>query len=95
MNPARSKLAAATETRIDLRAPPVAPTRAAAFRYWWKLGWISFGGPAGQIAIMHHDLVEPSRLGRPIDRSELRKVRTRTNEVEDLHEGGTPAAASG
>src|ERR1700693_829008 len=58
MNPARSKLAAATETRMDSRAPPVAPTRAAAFRYWWKLGWISFGGPAGQIAIMHHDLVE-------------------------------------
>ena len=37
---------------------PRAPTRAEAFRYWWKLGWISFGGPAGQIAIMHHDLVE-------------------------------------
>jgi chromate transporter len=44
--------------RIDSQAPPTAPTRAAAFRYWWKLGWISFGGPAGQIAIMHHDLVE-------------------------------------
>jgi chromate transporter len=37
---------------------PQAPTRAQAFRYWWKLGWISFGGPAGQIAIMHHDLVD-------------------------------------
>ena len=37
---------------------PRAPTRAEALRYWWKLGWISFGGPAGQIAIMHHDLVE-------------------------------------
>jgi chromate transporter len=37
-------------------APPRAPTRAEAFGFWWKLGWISFGGPAGQIAIMHREL---------------------------------------
>ena len=37
-------------------APPV-PTRMEAFRYWLTLGCISFGGPAGQIALMHRDLV--------------------------------------
>ena len=29
-----------------------------AFRFWLKLGFISFGGPAGQISIMHQELVE-------------------------------------
>ncbi len=32
-----------------------------AFRFWLKLGFISFGGPAGQIAIMHQELVENKR----------------------------------
>jgi chromate transporter len=30
----------------------------AAFAFWLKLGFVSFGGPAGQIAIMHQELVE-------------------------------------
>lgn len=33
----------------------------AAFRFWLKLGFISFGGPTGQIAIMHQELVERRR----------------------------------
>jgi chromate transporter len=39
--------------------PAVAtPTEREALRFWLKLGMISFGGPAGQIAIMHAELVE-------------------------------------
>ncbi|WP_028997905.1 chromate efflux transporter [Azohydromonas australica] len=39
-----------------------APVRfAEAFAFWLKLGFISFGGPAGQIAIMHAELVERRR----------------------------------
>ena len=37
------------------------PTRREAFRFWLKLGFISFGGPAGQIAIMHREAVERRR----------------------------------
>jgi chromate transporter len=32
-----------------------------ALRFWLKLGFISFGGPAGQIAVMHQELVERRR----------------------------------
>ena len=38
--------------------PRGSPTFADAARFWVKLGLISFGGPAGQIAIMHRELVE-------------------------------------
>lgn len=38
---------------------PVSLTEAT--RYWLTLGCISFGGPAGQIALMHQDLVERKR----------------------------------
>ncbi|MBL8519147.1 MAG: chromate efflux transporter [Betaproteobacteria bacterium] len=43
-------------------APPRAAVPfAGALRFWLKLGCISFGGPAGQIAIMHRELVEERR----------------------------------
>src|SRR5204862_8031004 len=42
-------------------SPPAPVTFAEAFRFWLKLGFISFGGPTGQIAIMHSELVERRR----------------------------------
>ena len=49
-------------------APPVPadaaggmPSRREAFAFWLKLGFVSFGGPAGQIALMHEELVERRR----------------------------------
>ncbi len=32
-----------------------------ALKFWTKLGFISFGGPAGQIAVLHQELVEKRR----------------------------------
>ena len=40
---------------------PSAPAFFEALRFWLKLGFISFGGPAGQISIMHQELVERRR----------------------------------
>jgi chromate transporter len=40
---------------------PPAVSLASAFVYWLKLGFLSFGGPAGQIAMMHTELVEKRR----------------------------------
>ena len=42
-------------------SPPASVSFAEALRFWLKLGFISFGGPAGQIAIMHRELVEQKR----------------------------------
>jgi chromate transporter len=40
---------------------PSAPSFREALAFWLKLGFISFGGPAGQIAVMHQELVERRR----------------------------------
>jgi len=49
-----------SDTATPTTAPPT-PTLGEAFPYWLKLGFISFGGPAGQIAMMHQELVEKRR----------------------------------
>ncbi|MDO9243347.1 MAG: chromate transporter, partial [Rhodocyclaceae bacterium] len=42
-------------------AVPPTPTLGEAFKYWLKLGFIAFGGPVGQISMMHNELVERRR----------------------------------
>ncbi len=49
------KLSSSVESGASL------PSFREALRFWAKLGWISFGGPSGQIAIMHMELVERRR----------------------------------
>lgn len=47
-----------------LAPPPDVPAAVSfreALRFWLKLGFISFGGPAGQIALLHAELVERRR----------------------------------
>ncbi|NJD33587.1 MAG: chromate efflux transporter, partial [Betaproteobacteria bacterium] len=53
--------AGAEEGTASSSLRPSTPTLGEAFRYWLKLGFISFGGPAGQISIMHQELVERRR----------------------------------
>ena len=59
--------AAVSTPRVIARAGPRVAARRApvpfgeALRFWLKLGFINFGGPAGQIAIMHRALVEEKK----------------------------------
>src|SRR5437660_9934107 len=43
------------------KAPDNPVSLAEATRVWARIGWLSFGGPAGQIALMHRELVEQRR----------------------------------
>ena len=44
-----------------MTTPPSAVTLAEASRFWFQLGWVSFGGPAGQISLLHRELVDQRR----------------------------------
>lgn len=46
---------------MNITQPPSKPSFVQFFLYWLKLGFISFGGPAGQISMMHQELVEKRR----------------------------------
>ena len=46
------------ENKAETVEAPVAPTFTEATKVWAKIGLLSFGGPAGQIALMHKELVE-------------------------------------
>jgi chromate transporter len=50
-----------TPPSTDKTQPPAPVSFAQALLFWLKLGFVSFGGPAGQIAIMHTELVERRR----------------------------------
>lgn len=45
----------------NAQLPPAPVSFRAALRVWTKIGWLGFGGPAGQIALMHRELVERRR----------------------------------
>lgn len=51
----------ANNQETTTHAPPAPVSFWQALGYWLKLGFISFGGPAGQISMMHQELVEKRR----------------------------------
>lgn len=52
-----------TERKVDehVRPAPAPPTFGEAAKLWARIGLLSFGGPAGQIALMHKELVDERR----------------------------------
>src|SRR5689334_19260142 len=48
------------ETKAETKAE-ASPSFGEAFRLWFKIGCINFGGPAGQIAMMHRMLVDEKK----------------------------------
>ena len=60
-NPNTDELETKSENEVSRQPATPHPTFAEAFRFWLRLGFISFGGPAGQISIMHQELVDRKR----------------------------------
>jgi chromate transporter len=56
-----NETATGIQDRHPLEDRPGSPSFGEAFRFWLKLGFISFGGPTGQIAIMQTELVEKKK----------------------------------
>src|SRR3954468_6996847 len=52
-------MAVQSETRVGTQT--ASPSFGEAFRLWFKIGCINFGGPAGQIAMMHRILVDDKK----------------------------------
>src|SRR5437660_6275722 len=55
------KAISSQQTTAEISRQTRLPTFREAFRFWLKLGFISFGGPTGQIAIMQTELVEKKK----------------------------------
>lgn len=47
--------------QIEKVAPKHVPALGEATRIWWKIGFLSFGGPAAQIALLHREVVETKK----------------------------------
>ena len=56
-----SQKTVAIDSQAEEKAFVAHPSFGQAFSFWLKLGFISFGGPAGQISIMYQELVEKRR----------------------------------
>ncbi len=59
--PSPMKDPAPESSPLQAAVRPTVPGWREALAFWFKLGFIGFGGPAGQIALMHHELVERRR----------------------------------
>lgn len=56
-----TSVASGAPATVEAPAPVQTPAFGEALGFWWKMGWFSLGGPAGQIAMLHAELVERRR----------------------------------